>query len=452
MKPQFQHQIITSFSLWLEHLILCKGEAFQNIESTFYYQDDDRLDPEYLAFASPHKQWVSDSSIDGAHIIDGINLDGYFIKKSAQGIRYDYNNGRVIVPRILSNPSSNVEGIYSVKDFNIYITDQTEEELLIETKFVKNSRFDQEIFDGIKPYDQVVPAIFISYEEGNNIPFAFGGEDITESRIRCVIFAENSYQLDGVFSILKDTRITSVANVGYNEHPLDEFGDLKFGHYDYEDLSDRYFSINNSQSSFYIDKVTVSKLNDRIAKKSHPGLYIGFADFNLRTHRFPRAPLVEPVASRPPAVGSIPMAPYALTLISLQQPLPPYSLSLSKAIPYAPYSLWLTSTRHQRLQAGQVASVVILGGGALLIRLDGIANQVAWLNIMGQSIKIGSTASNNLIFDGHTFSTIGESITRNITGVNFQIKWIGVGSQIFEITRLDGESWAEFEVAVYVPC
>jgi hypothetical protein len=71
---------------------------------------------------------------------------------------------------------------------------------------------------------------------------------------------------------------------------------------------------------------------------------------------------------------------------------------------------------------------------------------------MGQSIKIGSTASNNLIFDGHTFSTIGESITRNITGVNFQIKWIGVGSQIFEITRLDGESWAEFEVAVYVPC
>ena len=60
MKPQFQHQIVTSFALWLDHVILCKGEAYQNIDSTLYYQNDDRLDPEYLAFASPHKQWVTD--------------------------------------------------------------------------------------------------------------------------------------------------------------------------------------------------------------------------------------------------------------------------------------------------------------------------------------------------------------------------------------------------------
>ena len=188
MKPQFQHQVVTSFSLFLEHLILSRGEAYQNIESTFYYQDDDRLDPQYVSFASPHKQWVADSSIDGAHIINSINLDGFNIAKGAQGVKYDFNNGRVLIPRALANPSSNVDGKYSVKDFNIYITDQTEEELLIETKFDKNSRFDQDIFEGIKPYDQVVPAIFVAYQEGKNIPFAFGGEDITQSSIRCVIF------------------------------------------------------------------------------------------------------------------------------------------------------------------------------------------------------------------------------------------------------------------------
>ena len=110
---------------------------------------------------------------------------------------------------------------------------QTEEELLIETKFDKNSRFDQDIFEGIKPYDQVVPAIFTSYEQGENIPFAFGGQDITESKIRCVVFAENSYQLDGIFSILKDLNLSTIANVGFNEHPLNEFGDLKYGIYDY---------------------------------------------------------------------------------------------------------------------------------------------------------------------------------------------------------------------------
>jgi len=341
MKPQFQHQIITSFVLWLDHAILCKGEAYQNIESSFYFQNDGRLDDNFYAFASPHKQWVTDSSVEGAEIIKGITLDNFFIDRNKMGVKYDFNNGRVLIPRQMANESSKVDGLYSVKDFNIYITDQTEEELLIETKFDKNSRFDQEIFKGIKPYDQVVPAIFCSYEAGVNNPFAFGGEDTTESKIRCVVFAENSYQLDGVFSILKDTKLTNVANVGFNEHPLNEFGDLKFGTYEYKDLSDRYFNINNSQSSFYIDNVTVSKLNDRIAKKAHPGLYIGFVDFDVRSHRFPRQPLVEPVASRAPKTAYIPLAPYSLTLKTTFKPQSPYGLILESRAPKAPYGLQL---------------------------------------------------------------------------------------------------------------
>lgn len=452
MKPQFQHQIVTSFTLWLDHLILCKGEAFQNITSTFYLQKDDRLDPNYVAFASPHKQWVTDSSIKKSKVIDGVTIDNYFVKRTAQGIKYDFDNGRILVPRNIASPSSYVEGLYSVKDFNIYITDQTEEELLIETKFDKNSRFDQDIFEGIKPYDQVVPAIFCSYEQGENIPFAFGGEDITESKIRCVIFAENSYQLDGVFSILKDSNLTSIANVGFNEHPLNEFGDLKFGNYDYEDLSERYYNFRNSQSCFYIEKVTVSKLNDRVAKKSHPGLYLGFADFTVRAHRFPRAPLVEPVASRAPKFQNVPISPYELTLITMQKPFAPFHLKLNQLLPYSPYGLFLTSQKHQRLQAGEIANVAILQGGKLLIRLDGNAGQIAFLNILGQSIKIGSSSSDNLIWDGFEFSSIGEKITRTIAGANFEIEWVGRGSQIFQITRLSGGALVEFDVSVYIPC
>lgn len=465
MKPQFQHQIITSFVLWLDHVILCRGEAFQNIDSSFYFQNDDRLDPDFYSFASPHKQWVTDSSIKNADIINGINLDGYFINRSRQGIKYDFNNGRVLVPKSLANPASNVDGKYSVKDFNIYITDQTEEELLIETKFDKNSRFDQDIFEGIKAYDQVVPAIFCSYEQGENIPFAFGGEDITESNIRCVIFAENSYQLDGVFSILKDLNLTSIANVGFYEHPLNEFGDLKHGHYDYKDLMDRYYNFQNSGSNFYLDKVTVSKLNDRIAKKAHPGLYIGFADFAIRAHRFPRAPLQEPKASRPPLVKNLPLAPYALTLEVEQAPLPPYALQLTNpqpyppsglqlknAFPYAPYGMFLTSTQHYRIQAGQIANVVVTQNGKIIVKMDGTAGQVAFLSLMGVSIKIGASSSNNLVWDGYQFSSVGEVITRNIGGVSFEIKWLGRSSQILELTRIGGNSYTQFECSVYVPC
>lgn len=339
MKPQFQHQVVTSFALWLDHIILSRGEAFQNIDSTFYLQNDDRLDPDFVAFASPHKQWVTDSSIENAEVIKGITLNNEYIAKNQKGIRYDYNNGRVLVPRLLANESSNVEGIYSVKDFNIYITDQTEEELLIETKFDKNSRFDQEVLGGVKPYDQVVPAIFISYEQGYNKPFAFGGQDTTVSQIRCVVFAENSFQLDGVFSILKDLNFTTIANVGFDEHPLNEFGDLKYGVYDYADLSDRYYDVKNSTSIMHLERVSVSKLNDKVAAKSHPGLYIGFIDVDINAFRFPRAPLVEPIAARPPNVLLAPVSPFCLTL-GPQKTKAPECLTLNDK-PYPPFALEL---------------------------------------------------------------------------------------------------------------
>lgn len=465
MKPQFQHQVITSFALWLDHIILNRGQAFQNIESSFYYQQDDRLDLDFHAFASPHKQWVTDSAVSKADIIDSIILDGYKVDRGKQGIKYDFNNGRVLVPKVLSSPGSNIESSYAVKDFNIYITDQTEEELLIETKFDKNSRFDQDIFEGIKPYDQVVPAIFCSYQQGENIPFAFGGEDITQSSIRCVVFAENSYQLDGVFSILKDLNLSSIANVGFYEHPLNEFGDLKYGSYDYVDLSDRYFNARNSGSTFYLDGISVSKLNDRVAKKAHPGLYIGFVDFAIRAHRFPRQPLVEPVASRPPKIKYIPLAPYSLSIEVEQLPFAPTGLGLDKRLPYPPealelekglvdnpYAMFLTAVEHHRLQQGDMATISLEEGGRMIIRLENSGNQIAFLHIMGVDIQVGSSSDDKLIWDGYVFAEIGESILRSLGGVEFEIKWLGTGSQILELTRLGGESYTEFECSVYVPC
>jgi len=340
MKPQFQHQLVTSFALWLDYVILQKGEAYYNIESQFFYQEDDRLDDDFYAFASPHKQWVYDASIKGAHIIDEITINNKVIKKAGQNnedtniessaVRYDYNNGRVLIPKFMASPTDIVSGKYSVKDFNIYITDQTEEELLIETKFDKNSRFDQEYTGGVKPYDQVVPAIFVSYENGHNDPFAFGGMDTTKSYLRCVVFAENSYQLDGIFSILKDLNNTMIVNVGFNEHPLNEFGDLKYGYYDYIDLSSRYYDRSNSFCNLNLEKVIVSKMNDRVAKKTHPGLYIGFIDVEIHAHRYPRAPLIEPQAQSEPNIPTAAVPPYELTL-SINFPNEPFDLTLDSS-------------------------------------------------------------------------------------------------------------------------
>ena len=452
MKPQFHHQLVTSFILWLEHIVLCKGEAFQNKTTNLYYQADPRLDDEYLAFASPYKQWVTDSSIAREHkatIIDGITLDGFYIKRGAQGIRYDFDNGRVLIPRNLATSLSTVQASYSVKDFNTYITDQTEEELLIETKFDKNSRFDQDVSSGIKPYDQVVPAIFASYEGSRNVPFAFGGEDTTETHMRCVVFAEDSYQLDGLFSILNDLNYSNFANVGFNEHPLDEFGGLKNGSYDYADLTYRYFNYSNFS---YIDRIQVSKLNDRVAKKSHPGLFMGFIDVDIKSNRFPRQPLVEPVASRAPTIGYTPLPPYQITLTVTEKPLPPYELNLNKGLPYEPYDLFLSTIKHFRLSAGDVASVLVSQTSELLIKLDGSPGQIAFLSILGETIQIGNSASGKLVWDGYTFGSIGETIQKVINGVTFDITWHSTGSQVIKLKRVSGSSDYEVEVAIYVPC
>ena len=455
MKPQFQHQVVTSFVLFLENIIMYKGAAFQNKDDVnFYYRADDRLDPNYLSFSSAHKQWVTDDHIKREHaanIIDGVTIDGFYVKRGAQGIQYDFDNGRVLIPRKLASSSSIVQGSYSVKDFNMYITDQTEEELLLESQFDSNSRFDQ-LEEGIKPYDQVVPAIFVSYERSKNVPFAFGGQDTTITNLRCVVFAEDSYQLDGLFSILNDLKYENFANVGFNEHPLDEFGNLKNGNYDYQDLCERYFDYGNFA---YINDLNVSKLNDRVAKKAHPGLFMGFIDVELYAHRFPRQPLVEPAPSRAPKIGYKPIAPYKLTLEVSQLPLPPYGLELEKRLPHAPYGLFLSSIEHIRLLAGNVANVSMMPNTELLVKLDGTPGQIALLSILGQSIQIGNSASNKLVFDGFTFSSLGQTIQKVINGVTFDVTWHSYGSQVIKLKRAGGAAGgapAQVDVAIYVPC
>lgn len=331
MKPQFQHEIVTSFSLWLENHLLRKGEGYSTKkDQKFFHQSDDRLDDNFISFACPHKQWVTDSSITNAKVIDAVTIDGVTVNRNTSGVYFDFDNGRVLIPHegsdVVATENSNVEGTYSVKDFNIYITDQTEEELLLESQFDVNSRFHQELTEGIKPYDHVLPAIFVSYEASNNEPFAFGGQDTTRTNIRCVIFSENSYQLDGVLSLLNDSNNLNLTNVGFNEHPLNEFGDLKNGHYNYADLIDRYFQY---RSIAIIDSVNVSKLNDRVAKKTHPGLFLGFADFELISVRMPRSDHESPVPSKDPAVGSIPLAPFDLKLEPDCSSNSPYSVDVT---------------------------------------------------------------------------------------------------------------------------
>ena len=278
MKAQYQHNITTSFALWLDHHLLDKGEAFTNKTGKLYYYTDPRVSNTYKVFGSPHKQWVFDSSITGATIPSGVYVSGVF-KGRNNGVILDFINGRALVSG--TTTGVNVTGAYSVKDFNIYLSNENEEDLILENNIEANSKFPQ-TGTYIAPYDESFPAIYILSDGNKNTPFAFGGEDETRSLMRGVVFAESPYQLDGALSLFADTSQKVFKLKDFSNFPITEYGDIKSGSYTYDD----YYINPSVDAELFIDDVTVSKLKER--SKAASRLYVGFMDFEIIKYRYPR--------------------------------------------------------------------------------------------------------------------------------------------------------------------
>lgn len=303
MKPQFQHQATTSLALWLDHHLTYKAEAYSNKTGNFYYMEDTRL-PSYpddptdglIAYSSEYKQWVYDSDAAEAVIPSGAYIDTgdgvyKFCKRGESGMRLDFENGRVLLSGAYfpnNYDSLKVTGSFAVKDVNIYLTDDTEENLVIQNKYNINSRTTPAYGKGtgIPAYEQVAPAAFISMDHTINTPFAFGGEDLTHLYYRTVFFAENLYQLDGIMSICADAFNMGVTNIGYENYPLDEYGDLKTGSFSYSQTARKCGA---SKRLMFIDDAKAAKISDRLTKTTNPDLFLGFVDFEVNQSRFPRA-------------------------------------------------------------------------------------------------------------------------------------------------------------------
>ena len=53
MKPQYQHEVLTSFMLWFDNHLLQKGEAYTNKTGRLYEIEDSRLPAGFRRYASP---------------------------------------------------------------------------------------------------------------------------------------------------------------------------------------------------------------------------------------------------------------------------------------------------------------------------------------------------------------------------------------------------------------
>lgn len=281
MIPQYIHTLSSSFALWADHVLLKRGLAYANKTGQFINYVDDRLPNGWKAWGSPDKQWVSDSSVTGTNIPSGVFVNSNFSGRS-NGLILDYENGRILTSGISS--SAIITGSYSVKEINVYASNQDEESLIVE----KTQEYaDQKIGTSINtrylsPYDQKIPAMFVNIQTQENKPFALGGMDKTINKINLVAITQTPYQLDGVLGLFADTADEIFKEIPFESYPYTEQGDLKSPPYNYETLAA------NSSEYYTIDEVKSSKATDSLRRSLGTQLYIGFIDIEISKPRYPR--------------------------------------------------------------------------------------------------------------------------------------------------------------------
>jgi hypothetical protein len=187
-------------------------------------------------------------------------------------------------------PTMSVSGDFAQKDFNVYITNEGEEQLLVENEFVISDLDETYVqsVSGLSEKRYVIPGVFISLNTSTNEPYGFGGEDDTKETVRVVCIGDNNYSLDGILSLMRDGARKSFPLIPFTGFPYGEFFHIKETGYSYTGYREKYGY--NTGKHAYIESVTTSKLFDTSNNKIPKDIRVGFADFEIANIRYPRIP------------------------------------------------------------------------------------------------------------------------------------------------------------------
>lgn len=288
MIPQFDNILMTSMLLWLDNKILTKGQAYTNYQSAFYPLPN--MYYGYYTYGAPFKQMVIDCSVSGANIISGVYVSGTFTLPGQNNLTgIDSSNGQLYFTSPVSNPSTALSGNYAVKDFNIYLTSKTEENLLFETAYQINPKTYQNP-TGLPIGAETYPVIYLKYQGGKNKPLAFGGYDQTVGNVRAIILADSVYNLDAVASICRDTARELIPLIYPDEMPFNSLNSVKSPDhcFDYIEYTE---SKVNTDDYLYINEVNVTKTDTRLLNATNSlnrNVYSAFVDFEVIKNRYPR--------------------------------------------------------------------------------------------------------------------------------------------------------------------
>lgn len=290
MIPQQENNLLASFFLFADHKIQQQGVAYNTLTVRLFPTVDRTIPTGYQSYSSPIKGFLYNSGISGATIINSISGGGFSSPLTrTSGIYIDYPNGRVLVPVSLGT-NLVLTGTASLNEINVYLPNETEEQILTQGKYFINPRFYSSLStSGAPPNIFATPAIFINQISAHNEAFQLGGLVNSKSTITVTALCESNFQLNALLSIFRDLRFQFFPQLNTITDPLNQYGDVKGGDgtgYNYLYTVQQYGAPGNL---VYISDVRTAKISNKVRMNLNPQIFAGIID--LQTEFIRQAPL-----------------------------------------------------------------------------------------------------------------------------------------------------------------
>lgn len=281
MITNYQNTLTSSFLLYIDNTICKRGQATTNVSSLFYPVTG--VYKNYYTYAAPYKQIVNDGSLTGPTQLTGVYVDGTLtVPGEGDLVAINHYDGQAIFSSDKS--SSTISGAYAIKDYNVYLSDKTEDKILFYTKIENKSRITQTV-RGLQVNEITYPAIFLNLVNSSNDPFAFGGVDMTNNYYRAIVMSDSLFSLDAVCGILKDSAHSFFKTVDNNDLKMNAMSAYTGSQYNYANVA--------TGDPVYIEDVNVVRIGRGADSKDYedlnPDVFSAFVDFELQSVRNPHS-------------------------------------------------------------------------------------------------------------------------------------------------------------------
>lgn len=290
MLSQFDHNIDQSLYLWVENELTNGLQAVYPTGSlVFSYSTSQNVPNGLNAFYSPYRSLVG----NGLNSPTGFYINGQWTGQSLSSPYriIDWKQGRILLDTSYGTGAA-VSGDFATKRVNCYITDENDQQIIAHQDWVTNGQTYLQAATGVGKNRHTIPAVFVTANNSENLPFALGGEDNTIHRHRLVVIADSNYVLKGVLSYFRDKKSTCIKILDYEEYPFNTKA-IKDSEvivnlpYSYTGLVGTGTTVGQA----YLEDVMCTTLKDSRSSdlKLDPNIKIGFIDIELSTIRAPRA-------------------------------------------------------------------------------------------------------------------------------------------------------------------